>query len=89
MNTVATMHCMEDQKTGNNSQEYGGVSMAEEKKQELTQEEINEARRKVVVERMYLNHFNNTLLEKGQITPEEHRVMKNWITTRGSSARTR
>ena len=83
------MHCMEDQKTGNNSQEYGGVSMAEEKKQELTQEEINEARRKVVVERMYLNHFNNTLLEKGQITPEEHRVMKNWITTRGSSARTR
>ena len=63
--------------------------MAEGKKQELTQEEINEARRKVVVDRMYLNYFNNTLLERGQITPEEHRVMKNWITTRGSSVRTR
>ena len=63
--------------------------MAEGTKKELTQDEINEARRKVVVDRMYLNYFNNTLLEKGQITPEEHRVMKNWITTRGSSARTR
>ncbi len=63
--------------------------MAEGTKKELTQDEINEARRRTVVERMYLNYFNNTLLERGQITPEEHRVMKNWITTRGSSARTR
>ena len=60
--------------------------MAEGTKKELTQDEINEARRRTVVERMYLNYFNNTLLERGQITPEEHRVMKNWITTRKSSS---
>lgn len=63
--------------------------MAEEKKKELTQEEINEVRRKPVVERMYLNYFNDTFLKNGTITPRQHREMKNWITTRGSSARTR
>lgn len=60
--------------------------MAEGKKQELTQEEINEARRRTVVERMYLNYFNDTFLKNGTITPRQHREMKNWITTRKSSS---
>lgn len=53
-----------------------------EQKQNLTDEQ----RRKNVVEKMWLNYFNNGLLEKGMITPEEHRKMKNYITTRKPSA---
>ena len=60
--------------------------MAEGTKKELTQDEINEARRRKVVERMYLNYFNDTFLKNGTITPRQHREMKNWITTRKSSS---
>ncbi len=60
--------------------------MAEGTKKELTQDEINEARRRTVVERMYLNYFNDTFLKNGTITPRQHREMKNWITTRKSSS---
>ena len=60
--------------------------MAEGTKKELTQDEINEARRRTVVERMYLNYFNDTFLKNGTITPRQHREMKNWITSRKSSS---
>ena len=60
--------------------------MAEGTKKEMTQDEINEARRRTVVERMYLNYFNDTFLKNGTITPRQHREMKNWITTRKSSS---
>ena len=60
--------------------------MAEGTKKELTQDEINESRRRTVVERMYLNYFNDTFLKNGTITPRQHREMKNWITTRKSSS---
>ena len=56
--------------------------MAEGMKREPTQDEINEARRRVVVEKMQLNYMNNTLLELGKITPRQHRIMRNWISTR-------
>ena len=60
--------------------------MAEGTRKELTQDEINEARRKPVVERMYLNYFNDIFLKNGTITPRQHREMKNWITTRKVSS---
>ena len=46
----------------------------------------DEERRRSVVEKMWLNYFNNGLLEKGMITPEQHRKMKLYITTRKPSA---
>lgn len=42
----------------------------------------NEAKRRAVVERMWLSHYNNILLEKGIITPDQHRKMKIHIATR-------
>lgn len=53
-----------------------------EQKQNLTDEQ----RRRNVVEKMWLNYYNNTLLEKGMITPEQHRKMKISISTRKPSA---
>ena len=38
-------------------------------------ESLNEQMRRAVVEKMYLNYFNNELLEQGMITPEEHQKM--------------
>ena len=46
---------------------------------------INEAKRRAVVERAYLHFYNNTLLEKGIITPDQHRKMKVYIATRKPS----
>lgn len=51
--------------------------------------ENNEAKRRAVVERMWLNYFNNGLLEQGLITEEQHRKMKLQITTRKSDPQTR
>jgi len=53
-----------------------------EQKQNLS----NEQQRRNVVEKMWLNYFNNTLLEKGMISPEDHRRMKVYISTRKPSA---
>lgn len=47
--------------------------------------EINEARRRCVVEKMWLNYFNNSLLEQGLITELEHRKMKIQINSRKPS----
>lgn len=58
----------------------GGKIM--EQKQNLS----NEQQRRNVVEKMWLNYFNNTLLEKGMISPEDHRRMKVYISTRKPSA---
>ena len=46
---------------------------------------INEAKRRAVVEKLWLNHYNNTLLEKGLITQEQHHKMRIYIATRKSS----
>ena len=35
----------------------------------------NEQQRQVVVERMWLHYYNNTLLDKGIITETQHRRM--------------
>ena len=49
----------------------------------------NEALRQNVVEKMWLNYFNNTLLEQGLITESMHRKMKLDISTRKSVNRVR
>lgn len=49
-------------------------------------ESLNEQMRRAIVEKMYLNYFNNSLLEQGIITPEQHRKMKVYISTRKSSS---
>lgn len=46
---------------------------------------VNEAKRRAVVEKLWLNHYNNTLLEKGLITQEQHHKMRIYIATRKSS----
>ena len=46
---------------------------------------VNEAKRRAVVEKLWLNHYNNTLLEKGIITQEQHHKMRIYIATRKSS----
>ena len=46
----------------------------------------NEQKRKSVVEKMWLNYFNNQLLEKGMITETQHRKMKVSINSRKPSA---
>lgn len=53
-----------------------------EQKQNLSDEQ----KRRNVVEKMWLNYFNNGLLEKGIISPEQHRKMKVYISTRKPSA---
>lgn len=45
----------------------------------------NEAKRRAVVEKLWLNHYNNTLLEKGLITQDQHHKMRIYIATRKSS----
>lgn len=50
---------------------------------------LNEQLRRSVVEKMYLNYFNNSLLEQGYITLEQHRKMKLQIANRKSSTPTR
>lgn len=51
--------------------------------------ENSEAKRRAVVERMWLNFFNNGLLEQGIITPEQHRKMKLQIATRKPNSQSR
>ena len=53
---------------------------------EQTHNLTDEQKRRNVVEKMWLNYFNNGLLEKGMITPEQHRKMKLYISTRKSPA---
>lgn len=43
---------------------------------------ISEAKRRAAVERMWLSHYNNTLLQKGLISPAQHHKMKIYISTR-------
>ena len=54
--------------------------------QRQTQNLTNEQQRRNVVEKMWLNYFNNGLLEKGMITPAQHRKMTLHISTRKPSA---
>lgn len=51
--------------------------------------ENTEATRRAVVERMWLNFFNDGLLEQDLITEEQHRKMKLQINTRKSDPQTR
>lgn len=51
----------------------------------LLNDTINEAKRKAAVERAYLHFYNNILLEKGIINPDQHRKMKIYIATRKPS----
>ena len=46
---------------------------------------LEERIKQAKVEKMWLNYFDNSLLEKGIITPEEHRRMESQIVTRKSS----
>ena len=46
------------------------------------EQERNEARRRNVVEKMWLNYFNNELLAQGLITESMHRKMKLEISMR-------
>ena len=45
----------------------------------------SESKRQAAVERMWLSFYNNTLLEKGIITNDQHRRMKTYIATRKPS----
>ena len=49
----------------------------------------NEAAKQNVVEKMWLNHYNNTLLEKGLITKDQHHRMKVSINSRKPTDLTR
>ena len=48
--------------------------------------EGNEVKRRYVVEKMWLNYFNNSLLEKGLITEDQHTKMKIQINSRKTPA---
>ena len=48
--------------------------------------EENEAKKRYVIEKMWLNYFNNSLLEKGLITEAQYRKMKTQINSRKASA---
>lgn len=50
---------------------------------------LNEQLRRAAVEKMWLNFFNNGLLEQGIITPEQHRKMKLQIATRKPNSQSR
>lgn len=52
---------------------------------ECTNEE-NEVKKRYVIERMWLNYFNDSLLEKGLITESQYRKMKIQINSRKASA---
>ena len=45
-----------------------------------------EAEKRNVVEKMWLNYYNNMLLEKGLITESQHRKMRVSINSRKPSA---
>ena len=49
-------------------------------------DEAKEAAKRNVVEKMWLNYYNNTLLEKGLITETQHRKMRVSINSRKPSA---
>ena len=53
---------------------------------EQTHNLTDEQKRRNVVEKMWLNYFNDGLLKQGMITEAEHRKMKLYITTRKPSA---
>lgn len=42
----------------------------------------SETAKQNIVEKMWLNYYNNILLDKGLITKEQHRKMKTYISTR-------
>lgn len=46
----------------------------------------NEQKRRNVVEKMWLNYYNDTLLERGIITDVQHRKIKIQINSRKPSA---
>lgn len=46
---------------------------------------INEAKRKAVVERMWLSYYNDQLLKRSLITPDQHRKMRVYINGRKPS----
>lgn len=46
----------------------------------------SEAEKRNVVEKMWLNYYNNMLLEKGLITESQHRKMRVSINSRKPSA---
>lgn len=50
---------------------------------------LNEQLRRAAVEKMWLNYFNNGLLNQGLITPEQHRKMAAQIATRKTNSSTR
>ena len=52
-------------------------------------ESLNDQMRRAVVEKMYLNYFNNELMEQGMITPEEHQKMQAQIAARKPKISTR
>ena len=49
----------------------------------------NEAKRREIVEKMILSYYNNTLLEKGLISPDNHHIMRTYIATRKSAVQER
>lgn len=49
-------------------------------------EKAKEAEKRNVIEKMWLNYYNTTLLEKGLITETQHRKMKVSINSRKPSA---
>ena len=51
--------------------------------------ENSEAKRRAVIERMWLNYFNDGLLAQGMITQEQHRKMKLQIATRKPNSQSR
>ena len=68
---------------GNTIDKLGGGRMTEN---HSTKNEANEAAKRNVVEKMWLNYYNNVLFEKGLITETQHRKMKLSISSRKPSA---
>jgi len=68
---------------GNTIDWLGGGRMTEN---HSTKNEANEAAKRNVVEKMWLNYYNNVLFEKGLITETQHRKMKVSISSRKPSA---
>ncbi len=50
---------------------------------------LDEQLRRAVVEKMWLNFFNDGLLAQGMITQEQHRKMKLQIATRKPNSQSR
>ena len=45
----------------------------------------NEQRRRIVVEKMWLNFYNNQVLEQGVISPEQYKKMQAQISSKYAS----